>query len=361
VHEYQAGFAQFPDDMYFLNNNDGSHLMATVSINNNERILDARQDETLLQALTRNDVFVPSVCDGSGSCGYCRIMLSSDSGPLTPVEEANLTPEERKRGTRLACQVPIRNDIIVKIPKQLLVVKHFRGVVESKAVVTHDIARVKIRLLQPEAISFAAGQYIKLESRPYAGSPAVIRNYSIASAPSRSRHVELLVRHVPGGICSTWVFENLQENEIVWLSGPYGSFRLRPTDASIIFIAGGSGMAPILSMLRDMVEKGNTRRAIFFFGALTQADLYDTEELAALQNQHTWFSFVAALSNEPEGTGWMGERGLITDVVARHCADTSGCEAYLCGSPGMIDACIAVLKKSGMSPDVIYFDKFLKQ
>jgi Na+-transporting NADH:ubiquinone oxidoreductase subunit F len=167
-----------------------------------------------------------------------------------------------------------------------------------------------------------------------------------------------MVRKVPGGICSTWVFDHLKDGDQVYFSGPFGEFRLSNASAPVLFIAGGSGMGPIWSMLNDMKEKGTDRKAFYFFGAQTTRDLFLTEELFGLQKELPAFTFIPALSNEPAGSEWQGKRGLITDVVSRHFPDCSEFEAYVCGSPGLIDACRQVLAKGKMTEDKIFFDKF---
>jgi Na+-transporting NADH:ubiquinone oxidoreductase subunit F len=126
----------------------------------------------------------------------------------------------------------------------------------------------------------------------------------------------------------------------------------------MLMIAGGSGMAPLWSMLRYMREKKINRPVCYFFGAITQKDLFLIDELNALQKDLPNFRFIPALSNEPTDSTWQGERGLITDVVARHFPTCTDSEAYLCGSPGMINACIKMLKNGGMPESNIFFDKF---
>jgi Na+-transporting NADH:ubiquinone oxidoreductase subunit F len=217
---------------------------------------------------------------------------------------------------------------------------------------------LRIQLTDPLAISFIAGQFIRFDSKEYNGKPPVTRTYSLASVPSDSGHVELIIRRVPEGICTTWVFDHLAEGDTVTFAGPYGKFKVSETSVPMLFIAGGSGMAPIWSMLRDMKENGTNRTTRYFFGAQTQNDLYFTQELFQLQNELPDFRFIPALSREPENSGWAGERGKITDVVARHIPDASGHEAYLCGSPGMIETCVATLQAIGIATDKIYYDKF---
>ncbi len=329
-----------------------------ISINEGEREYTVQGGSSLLSSLSENEIFIPSACGGRGSCAYCKVKVLEGGGMIGPVEEPFLSPEERKDNIRLSCQVKVRNDLKIEIPKELFSVKRFSGVVEAKEQLTYDIVHLKIKLLEPKEISFVSGQYMQLESEEYKGKEAVIRAYSIASTPSQTDRVDLMVRLVPNGICTTWVFEHLKARQKICLSGPYGEFKLSDTQAPIIGIAGGSGMAPIWSIVNYMIENGIEREMTYFFGALTQRDLFLVDELEEVAKKHPWFNFVPALSNEPEDSGWAGETGLITDVVAKHFPDTSQHEAYLCGSPGMINACLNVLTKGGMPEENIFYDKF---
>ncbi|MBN1600671.1 MAG: 2Fe-2S iron-sulfur cluster binding domain-containing protein [Chitinispirillaceae bacterium] len=330
----------------------------TIDINNSEKILKVKGGGSLLSILARESIFIPSACGGRGSCAYCKVIVKNGGGPVSPVEEPYLSDEERKRNTRLSCQVKVRNDISIEIPREYFSVRKYRGKLISKRPLTHDIFELRIELLEPREITFTAGQYIQLKSKEYKGRESVIRAYSMSSVPSDKNHVELIIRRVPDGICTTWIFDYLEEGQNVGLSGPYGEFKLQPTDSPILFIAGGSGMAPIWSMLRDMREKGIKRKAHYFFGALTQKDLFFLDELRQLERELPDFKFIPSLSREPENSNWTGERGIITDVVKKYIPDTSGYEAYLCGSPGMIDACIKALTSTGMPVEKIYYDKF---
>jgi Na+-transporting NADH:ubiquinone oxidoreductase subunit F len=329
-----------------------------IDINEGERKLEVPGGGTLLSTLGENNIFIPSACGGRGTCAYCKVQVIEGGSMISPVEEPYLGLEERKSHVRLSCQVKVRKDIKIRVPKELLSAKKYRGKLLHKRPLTYDIVELRIEILEPNTIDFVAGQYIQLESEEYNGSDRVMRAYSISSPPSDKNHIELIIRKVPHGICTTWVFEHLKEGQEVVLSGPYGKFHLSNTNAEIIFIAGGSGMAPIWGILRDMKERGITRRATYFFGALTQKDLFFVDELTKLQQEVPWFKFVPALSNEPAESDWKGERGLITEVVARYMPDCSKHEGYLCGSPGMIDACIKVLTKAGMTEDRIFYDKF---
>ena len=152
-----------------------------------------------------------------------------------------------------------------------------------------------------------------------------------------------MIRRVPGGVCTGWVFQHLQAGDAVSFAGPFGSFALSDSDSEMIWIGGGSGLSPFWSMLQYMRENNIARKCTLFFGAVQKRDLLLMAELQDLQTQLDWFTFVPALSAPAEGDNWPGEVGLVTDVVARHIKDGSKAEAYLCGSPGMIDAAINTL------------------
>ena len=185
-----------------------------------------------------------------------------------------------------------------------------------------------------------------------------MRAYSLASPPALKKQIEIMVRKVPSGICSTWIHDHVKEGDKIWFSGPFGQFHLSDSDLPMIFIGGGSGMAPFWSMLRYMQKTGSRRKTVYFFGARTQQDLFLVNDLKELEKQTDWFTFIPALSDERPDTGWTGERGLITEVVKRYYPSASGFEAYLCGAPGMIDASIKILTEAGMPEKNIFFDKF---
>ncbi|MBN1901417.1 oxidoreductase, partial [Candidatus Sumerlaeota bacterium] len=238
-------------------------------------------------------------------------------------------------------------------------VKQYKTRVASLRNLTHDIKEVTLELLEPDRIDFVAGQFIQFEAPEYElCAEPVYRAYSISSSPIDSGKVELEIRLVPNGICTTYVHKYLKEGDMVTINGPYGEFHLRDTDADIVFIAGGSGMAPIKAILLDMAEKGNDRKATYFFGARSKGDLFLVEEIHKLEERLPNFHFVPALSEPATEDNWSGETGLITTVVDRRLKSGENIEGYLCGSPGMIDACIKVLKEKGISEEKIYYDKF---
>jgi len=332
-------------------------MSTTITINGKKTDL-AAQSGPLLFALARRNIYLPTACGGRGLCGLCKIKVLSGACPVNDIEKKKLKPEEIADGMRLSCQVPVADDLSVLIPERLLSARRYRGIVLEKKLLTYDIAGLTIGLIEPETISFAAGRYIQVESRAYDGREGVTRAYSLASPPHENKRVEIMVRKVPNGACSVWIFDHVKEGDEIMLSGPFGEFGLSDAKRPAVFIAGGSGMAPFWSMLRHMQKTNAARPVTYFFGARTQRDLFLVDALRALQRQNGWLTFVPALSDEPADSDWSGERGLITDVVARHFPDTSDHEAYLCGAPGMIDASVKILARGGMPLDRIYYDKF---
>jgi Na+-transporting NADH:ubiquinone oxidoreductase subunit F len=230
---------------------------------------------------------------------------------------------------------------------------------------TYDIKEVTFRLDDPNQIEFVCGQYVQIVVPPYGDyKESVQRAYSMSSKPGDPNLIELLVRLVPGGIATTWVHKFLKEGDAVELVGPFGDFRIHDTPAAMVCVAGGSGMAPFKSMLNELFDKGSfpEKEIWYFFGARTTRDMFYLDELRALEAKWPRFHFVPALSEPKPEEKWQGETGLITEVLERYIKSdvpkAKGLEGYLCGSPGMINACINVMTKNGIKDSDIYFDKF---
>jgi Na+-transporting NADH:ubiquinone oxidoreductase subunit F len=340
-------------ERYLLN-----YGMCKININQ-DRELEVKGGNHLLSSLIQSGIFIPSACGGRGSCGLCKVKVLSGGGPILSTETPYLTDEEQKNNIRLSCQVKVREDIAIEIPEELFSIREYETIVEKIEDLTHDIKTLYLKLKPGEELTFKAGQYVQIKTPQYGkNKDEVYRAYSIASPPSQTDRIQLIIRRVPQGICTTYVFDYLKEGDTLALNGAYGDFYLRDTDREIIFIAGGSGLAPIKSILHRMEEEGIQRKATFFFGCVSKRDLYYVDEMQAFEETVPGYRFVPALSGAKEEDNWTGETGLITEVVDRHISDGSNMEAYLCGSPGMIDACIKVLLSKGVSEDRIYYDKF---
>lgn len=331
----------------------------TIDINNGTRILKVKSGTTLLKALFSNKVFISSACGGKAVCGLCRVQINEGIRDLLPQEKPFFTEDEIKNGFRLACQTIITNDMKITVPDKALNKSQFKTKVTDITQLTYDIKSFTLTLTETERINFKAGQYIQVVTKPYGDiSESVTRAYSISSAPSHKSVLELIIRQVPGGICSTYMHHYLNIGDELVINGPYGDFYLRESDQELIFIAGGSGVSAVKSIIMDILEKRMDRKMTFFFGAVSKKDLYYVDYFENLARQNSCFRYIPTLSKPVEGDNWDGETGLVTEVAEKHINDSINKAAYLCGSPGMINSCINVLKSKGFTDDRIYFDKF---
>ncbi|MBN1349632.1 2Fe-2S iron-sulfur cluster binding domain-containing protein [candidate division KSB1 bacterium] len=332
----------------------------TLSINN-EKQVHVQGGTSLLAALNSQKIFLPSACGGRGTCAYCKCKILAGAGPLLPTEEPLLTPDEIRDSFRLSCQVKVKQDMQIAIPEELFNIREFKTEVSLIKDLTYDIKLLRLNLIEPEEITFKAGQYIQLITKPYNGvKESVSRAYSIASPSYEKKYIDLMIRLVPEGICTTWVHQHLREKEIVNIVGPMGDFYLREGAGEIIMVAGASGMAPIISLLEEIAARKIERNVTYFFGAVAKRDLFFTEEIAALKKRLPNFQYIPTLSQSQPGDAWEGETGLITQPLERYIKnhDTSQSQVYMCGSPGMINACIAVLNKNSIQNERIYYDPF---
>ena len=336
-----------------------------ISINGGKKEMTVQGGANLLVTLAGSGIFVPSACGGRGSCGECKVKVNSDISPHLPTEVPYLSKEEISENVRLSCQVKVKTGLEIEIPESLFNIRQYEGVVESIRDLTYDIKEVSIALSGDQEISFTAGQYGQIEVPPYGKvKEPTQRAYSMSSKPSEKKRLEYLIRLVPGGIVTTYVHEHLSEGDKLKVIGPFGEFYVRDTDATMICVAGGSGMAPFKSIFYSMLEKNETdkRDIWYFFGARAINDLFYLDEMKELEKQWERFHFIPALSEPQEDSDWEGETGLITEVLDKYFAsefsEGQPLEGYLCGSPGMLDASIEVMKKNGMDENKIYFDKF---
>lgn len=340
---------------YFLNN----YGDCQIDINEGKRKLTVKGGSSLLSTLAGQKIFIPSACGGKATCGLCKLTVLAGAGPVLPTEQPYLSKDELANNMRLSCQVKVKNDLRILIPEELFNIREFTATVADIQQLTHDIKYLRLALQPSDRISFKAGQYVQFYSAPYGKvKESVFRAYSMASVPSDDQAVELIVRLVPQGICTTYVHTALKVGDQVRLSGPYGDFYVRGNTSQMVLIAGGSGLAPIRSIILDTLERGLDKQMALYFGAVTRRDLYYVDYFNDLAARHANFKFLPVLSAPKPEDEWTGETGLITEAVDRHVPDATDREAYLCGSPGMINACLNVLAKKGFTEEQIFFDKF---
>lgn len=319
-----------------------------------------KPEQTLLAAILEQGRYLRYGCR-NGGCGSCKVRLLDGI-----VEQGGsslaLSASEREEGFALLCSAVPLSDCTLDASAMELTEDEFTAgdrtsafwsEVECIEALTPDIRRLYLRLLEPESIKFTAGQFVNVET-PRSGE---LRSYSIANSPSDRRHVELIVKIMPNGGFSSYLESELKVGSRLRLFGPLGRLKIHLSHRSILAVAGGSGMAPILSMLTDLAEKGSKRPVTFLFGARRQQDLYYTERLESLSRSMPALETVFALSDE-QPQGWMGETGLVTETLARRLPNLKNYDAYLCGPPGLISAAIPLLVGRGVREPNIYFDAF---
>lgn len=334
----------------------------SARITPNETTIEVGAGENLLKAALDNGLAWPHNCR-VGSCGQCRCRLVS--GKIKPLADFSyvLTGEEMDAGMILACQTSLRGAVEVEVKLDqpgatLSQPKTVEGVIASVRELTHDILEVRIQL-DEQIPAYLAGQYAELSIPGVIKKP---RSYSFASAPGSEspNNVNFFIRHVPEGEMTSWLHETDRQGERVNLTGPYGSFWLRESNAPMLCIAGGSGMAPIKALLEQVSKQGFQRKVTYIFGARTRDDLYCLDEMKQIKKRgNGHFNFIPVLSREPENSNWDGLRGQCTDFLLPDVLDLLNSHAYLCGPPGMIDSAIERLTLAGIPAEHIFYDKFL--
>ena len=336
----------------------GDYGIVEITINDKKK-LEVRGGDSLLSVLSSEKIFIPSACGGKGTCGYCKLKVVEGGGAILPMEEGFISDDEIGQGMRLACQVKVKEAIKIEIPEELFNVKEYKSVVRKIEDITPRIKHIVLDIVEGGEINFKPGQYVQLVAPPYAESDeSVQRAYSIASCPDDKNFIELIIGYVEGGVCTTYVHKYLKEGDELTFNGPFGNFFYKDNDREMIMVAAGTGMAPILSILRAMRSSGIKRSCSFFFGAKTKDDLFFMDKMQNLEESLFNFEFVPALSRIDPNDNWEGERGRVTDPLMKHLDNVENKEAYLCGSPVMIDAIVELLVEKGMDEDLIYYDKF---
>lgn len=333
--------------------------MSKVRVTPFGRTIVCAEGEPILSAALSRGYFLRYGCK-HGGCGTCKVMVTDgdieDSG-----SSFALTRAERSVGWALACSSRPLSDCVIDVSAMGLTedeflagdqVEAFETVIESVTDLTPTIRGVTLRLLNPPQMRFTAGQFVNVE---VPGTDSV-RAFSMANAPSANSQIELIVRIFPGGQFSEYL-KHAEKGQIVRVFGPVGSLRMRVSYRKILMIAGGSGLAPLLSMLTDLTQKNDRRPVTVFFGARTCEELYYLDRLNALSNLSARAEFVPVV--EGAGLAWEGETGLVTDAIARRMGSLRGYDAYLCGPPLMVEAARELVVQLGVREANVYFDAFV--
>ncbi|HWK16787.1 MAG TPA: 2Fe-2S iron-sulfur cluster binding domain-containing protein [Solirubrobacteraceae bacterium] len=326
--------------------------------------LEVDEDETILNAAFRQGVMLMHGCK-EGQCSACKSFLLDGEVDLDRYSTFALPDFEESEGYTLLCRAHALSDVEIELLhydeealRSGMPIVTATAEVEAVEPLTRDIRRLVLRLRDPERIEFHAGQYVDIAIPGHEGEH---RSFSMANTPGQPDRLEFMIKVYEGGRFSG-LLENgngIKAGDELTCTGPFGMFTLRDSSPRrLVFIGGGAGMAPIVSLLRSMAEKGTTRPATFYYGARTPDDLFALDELERLRGELPELRFVPALSEAGEADGWAGEAGLITDVVDRLESDLEDVDAYLCGPPPMVDAAIALLERRGVPESHIYFDRF---
>ncbi len=368
-----------------------------ITVNGEKEIITPAGDK-LLQTLSNNGVFLASACGGGGSCAQCKCIVESGGGSMLPTEKAHFTNREEKQGWRLSCQVPVKQDMHIEVPEEVFGVKQWVCEVVSNPNVATFIKELTLKLPEGENVNFRAGGYVQLEAPPhhvkfssfdieeeYRGdwerfnffemesktSEPVIRAYSMANYPEERGIVKFNIRiatppprtqGLPPGKMSSWVF-SLKPGDKVTVYGPFGEFFAKETEAEMVFIGGGAGMAPMRSHIFDQLRRVRTHRKIsFWYGARSLRELFYQDEYDRLASENENFTWNIALSDPQPEDNWSGLTGFIHNVLydqylKEHPAPED-CEYYMCGPPMMNAAVIKMLKDLGVEDENIMLDDF---
>ena len=365
---------------------------------NGEKEIEVPAGGKLLGVLAENALFVPSACGGGGTCAQCRVKIHDGGGSILPTEESHITKREAACGDRLSCQVTVKQDMDIEVPEEVFGVKKWTCKVRSNDNVATFIKELVLELPTGENVDFRAGGYIQIECPPHSVdykdfavqdeykpdwdhfniwqyksvvNETVVRAYSMANYPEEKGIIMLNVRiasppprtqGLPPGQMSSYIF-NLKEGDEVTISGPFGEFFAKETEAEMVFVGGGAGMAPMRSHIFDQLERiGTKRKMTFWYGARSKREMFYVEDFDRLAAEHDNFEWHVALSDPMDEDNWTGDTGFIHNVLNENYLKDhdapEDCEFYMCGPPMMNQAVINMLHDLGVEDENILLDDF---
>ncbi len=353
---------------------------------------------TLLNTLAMQRIYIPSACGGKGTCGVCKVDVLEGGGALLPTETSHISRGEARKGTRLACQVKVKQDMKIEIEPEIFDVRKWQCRVRSNHNVATFIKELVLELPEGEEVPFRAGGYIQIECPSHLVKYSdfeiedeyredwdkydlwryvskvdeeVSRAYSMASYPEEKGIIMLNVRiaspppnmpNVPPGKMSSFIF-NLKPGDEVTISGPFGEFFAKETDNEMVFIGGGAGMAPMRSHIFDQFRRLHTGRKVsYWYGARSLREAFYQADFDAIAAEYPKFEWHLALSDPLPEDNWTGATGFIHQVVydnyLKDHPAPEDVEYYMCGPPMMNQAVISMLLDLGVEPENILLDDF---
>ncbi|AWB68014.1 NADH:ubiquinone reductase (Na(+)-transporting) subunit F [Saccharobesus litoralis] len=371
----------------------------TISINGDpEKSVTVPAGGKLLNVLADQGIFIPSACGGGGTCGQCRVEVHSGGGDILPTEESHITKREAAEGCRLSCQVAVKQDMSIELEEEIFGVQQWECTVISNDNKATFIKELKLAIPDGESVPFRAGGYIQIESPPHHVKYAdfdipdeyrgdwerfgffkleskvdedVLRAYSMANYPEEEGIIMLNVRiatpppnnlSLPCGKMSSYIW-SLKEGDKVTISGPFGEFFAKETDAEMVFVGGGAGMAPMRSHIFDQLRRlKSSRKMSFWYGARSKREMFYVEDFDMLAAENENFEWHVALSDPQPEDNWEGYTGFIHNVLLENYLKDheapEDCEFYMCGPPMMNAAVIGMLKDLGVEDENILLDDF---
>ena len=370
---------------------------------NGEKEIEHERGCSLLQALSDEKVFVPSACGGGGSCGTCKGKVLSGGGTILPTELSHISRKMAAENYRLFCQVKVRENMEIEIPKEFFGIKKWKCKVLSNRNVATFIKEFVVQLPEGETMDFRSGGYIQIDipacevdfsrmevDEPYCSdwekmglfglkmknTTPTVRAYSMANHPAENGIVMLNVRFatppfdrkrggfmkVPPGVASSYIY-SLRSGDEVTVSGPYGEFFIEDTEREMLFIGGGAGMAPMRSHIFHLFKNLHTKRKVsFWYGGRSRKELFYEEEFREIERENGNFSFHIALSDPQPDDRWDGTTGFIHQVILenylKELPAPEDIEYYICGPPLMLQADLKMLDSLGVEPEMIHYDDF---
>ena len=362
-----------------------------------DRTLTVPAGGKLLNTLADAGIFLSSACGGGGTCAQCKCQIVDGGGSMLPTEEGHFTRGQRRDNWRLSCQVAVKQDMKIEVAPEFFGVKQWETTVLSNDNVATFIKELVLEIPAGESVDFRAGGYVQLEVPPHEVSYAdyeideqyrgdwehfglfkkvskvndtTIRAYSMANYPEEKGVIKFNIRiatpppgtDFPPGKMSSYVF-GLKPGDKVKVFGPYGEFFAKDTDAEMVFIGGGAGMAPMRSHIFDQLRRLNSKRKIsFWYGARSLREMFYEDDYNTLAAENDNFDWHVALSDPQPEDNWTGMTGFIHNVVLENYLKNhpapEDCEYYMCGPPMMNAAVVKMLKDLGVEDENIALDEF---
>lgn len=331
-------------------------MSTQVTIQSSNHTFTVEADETVLAAALRQHLGLPYGCR-SGACGACKGKIIAGSVDYGEFQEHALPASERQQGKALFCQAKPLTDLTIDV-REIggvgdIQVRTLPCRVQKIIHAAHDVVILQLKLPVGERLQFLAGQYIDILLKD-----GKRRSYSMGNAPHNDEFLELHLRNLPGGTFSRFAFSELKEKAILRFQGPFGVFFLRESDKPIIFLAGGTGFAPIKAVIEDAFHKNVTRPMILYWGVRSLRDLYLPELPLQWAAEHPNFKYIPVLSEATAEDSWSGRMGLVHQAVLDDFPDLSGYQVYGCGAPIMIETAQQTFAERGLPEDEFFSDAF---